>query len=635
MAPVTLDAAAPLASQTVSAAPSSPAMEPPLAGKRELPPGVRVGRWGARGEGGSPPPGFGAVPTLAESARRALPLPMRATAKREPFSTERWPEIDEAAKRLGIERLTTEQRHAIRALLEGRDLLVALPAGAGKTSAALVAALLTRQPTLLVSPLISAQRDLHDRLHARRAPVVRVDPGIFGEERKRALARFTATEPLVVLTTPESLSSDDLTSALARSGIGFVAVEDAECTSEWAHEYRPAHAELGRALERLGSPQVAALCAPSVAAVRHDVAERLALRAPLVLAGDPVRANLALDATEARGEVRQRTLVSLVMRLERPGIVYCATPREVDAVHGALRALRVPVHRYHGELPAGERAGEQLNFLLPGRRAVMVATSGFAPSTGFAGLGELGRLELTPAGFGRGLEKRDTRFVIHYQAPASLEQYLRELGAAGRDGKPASAILLYDPADRGYHDAALARARLRPAHVLELARALESSALDGRAASLESLALATRQSRRNAELVAAVLADAGLVDLAPGWARAAVAGVELFERARRVAGALETLAREDGRRLDAVAAYARSAGCRTLHLGRYLGMSDTVECGRCSACDAAAFDGRRFAPLTEPAPGRRAAPRSFEVTRLDVSRPSSAPLTAKLGEFVG
>ncbi len=619
--------------------PPAPALQPVAAETRPrtLPLGVRVGRMRPRAESAaSAPAELGPVPSLAEASLAEVPLAVRPTLARAPFTQEMWPRVDAAAARLGIDKLTSEQRRAIRAILEGRDAVVSFPAGAGKTSTALIAALIHGQPVVLVSPLVSLGRELCDRLLTRRVPVIRVDPSIHGEERKRALARIGAPGALIVITTPDSLASDDLVHALARSGIAFVAVDDAHAASEWAHEYRPAHAGLGRALARLGSPQIAALCAPSTAAVRHDVAARLGLRAPVVIDGAPLRDNVALDTLEARGEVRQRALVSLVMRLRRPGIIYCATPRDVDAVYNALRALRVPAHRYHGEMPAGERGGELLGFVLPGRRTVMVATSAFAPTTGIAGLGELGRLDLAPSGFGLGLEKRDVRFVIHYQAPASLEQYLREIGAAGRDGEPATCTLMYDPGDRSRNDALLSQTRIRAAHAVELAKALESYAIDGRAATLEALALAARQSHKNAELLCAVLADAGLVRLASGWARAAVPAPELLDRARRLAAALDTLQREDARRLDAVATYARSGGCRSLHLGRYLGMTDSAECGRCSACDGSAFDGRRLAaPDIDVVPQRREPARTFSVTRVDEPRPASAPLTAKLGEFVG
>ncbi len=601
------------------AAPSAPAVAPaPPAPTRTLPQGVRLGRLAPRAALAKPPP------------RASAPPP---STTRAPFTQETWKEVDAAAARLGIAQLRSEQRHVIRALVEGRDALVVLPAGIGKSSTVLIAAQLLRQPVVVVSPLVSLLRAEHDRLLQRRIPGVRVDASIHGAERRQALSRIAEGGSLMVLTTPDGLCDDELVAALSRSGVALVAVEEAHTVSEWAHQFRPASARLGEQLWRLGAPPIAALTSTATTETRHDIADRLGLRSPAVFDTAPHRDNVALDVIEARGEVRQRALVSLVMRLRRPGIIFCRTPRDVEAVYGALRALRVPAHRYHGEMPAGERGGEQLNFMVPGRRTVMVATSGFTPSTGIAGLGEIGRLDLTPGGFGLGVQKRDVRFVIHYQSPASLEQYVREIGLAGRDGEPATCVLFHEPADRSHSEALLAGVRIRPRHVSALAEALESYAHEQRPATVEALALAAGQSHGNAELLSAVLADAGLVTLSSGWVRPSVPGPILLEKARRLSARLSVLERQDARRLDAIAEYATSRRCRSLFLSRYFGVLGQEPCGRCGVCKPAehAVGGDTAAPV------RRSPARTFSVSyagRAYTERDErSSPLTAKLGDF--
>lgn len=518
-------------------------------------------------------------------------------------------------------------------MCEGRDAMAVLPAGIGKSTAVLIAAQLLRQPVVMISPLVSLLRAEHDRLLQRRVPGVRVDASIHGVERRQALSRIAEGGSLVVLTTPDGLADDELIAALSRSGVALIAVEEAHTVSEWAHQFRPASARLGEQLWRLGAPPVAALTSTATTETRHDIADRLGLRSPAVFESAPHRDNVALDVIEARGEVRQRALVSLVMRLRRPGIIFCATPRDVEAVYGALRALRVPAHRYHGEMSAGERGGEQLNFMVPGRKTVMVATSGFNPTTGIAGLGEIGRLDLTPVGFGLGVQKRDVRFVLHYQAPASLEQYVREIGLAGRDDEPATCVMFHEPADKSRNGALLSRLRVRPRHVVALSEALETYAHEGRPATVEALAFSSGQSHKHAELLSAVLADAGLATLSSGWVRPRVPGPTLLEGARRLASRLSTIEQQDARRLTRVAEYAASRQCRSLFLGRYFGVLGQERCGRCGVCKPA----DHLVAADDSGPARRAPVRQFSVSYggRSYTHPDerSSPLTAKLGDF--
>jgi len=137
-------------------------------------------------------------------------------------------------------------------------------------------------------------------------------------------------------------------------------------------------------------------------------------------------------------------LLRLVKRLRRPGIIYCATTREVDGVHLLLRKFDIPAEKYHGKMTATDRNRSQARFMKRGRRNVMVATSAF----------------------GLGIDKPDIRYVLHHQSPASLEQYVQEAGRAGRDGRKSNCILLLDPSDRAIHEALQQRSRVRPDQLL-------------------------------------------------------------------------------------------------------------------------------------------------------------------------
>ncbi len=261
-----------------------------------------------------------------------------------------------------------------------------------------------------------------------------------------------------------------------------------------------------------------------------------------------------------------------------------------------------------------------------------MATSGLAPSAPLAGLGEAELLDRAPDGFGLGLDKRDLRFVIHYGAPASLEQYAREVGLIGRDGEPAHASLLYAPEDRSKHEALLAELRLVPAHVFGIVRAIEPYAVERRPATLEAVALAAGLSRRAAELAAKALEDAGAITHTDGWIRPAVDLPALFDRARRLAAWLETLRKQDAHRLAMLGEYAREHGCRSEKLARLLG--SPLGDGRC-ACSVCQPSLHPAVSSGAPPPVRREPAREFSITTFERRSLREQPrgLTAKLGDF--
>jgi len=262
------------------------------------------------------------------------------------------------------------------------------------------------------------------------------------------------------------------------------------------------------------------------------------------------------------GAARQRALVRLVLRLPRPGIVYCATTREVDELHLVLRHFHVPSHHYHGRMAAGERASEQEGFMKPGRRTVMVATSAF----------------------GLGIDKPDIRTVIHYQSPAALEQYVQEAGRAGRDGRHARCLLLHSDGDRAIHEALLARSRVRPDQLYKVGKALAAWAGERRAPTLEALALSAGVGPRVAAALVAPIADAGLVRRVDSTLEVAVPADSIESDVRGLAGRFATLRTQDGRRLDALGASVEAPDCRAVFLRRYFGEEEGERCGLCDRC---------------------------------------------------
>jgi ATP-dependent DNA helicase RecQ len=490
-----------------------------------------------------------------------------------------------AAERLGIRQLYREQARSVAASLAGQDVLVVQPTGFGKSACYQVPSMVLPRPVVLVSPLLALIRDQHEKLLARRIPVERIDGTIRGVARREALQRVAAGGSLLVMTTPETLAGNELGEALHSAGVSLAAVDEAHCISEWGHDFRPAYLRLGERLRELGAPPVLALTATATQSVRDDIVKHLGMREPEVVASSPHRANLAFEVMEISGADRLRAMARFVKRLHRPGIVYCATTKAVDDLYGALRLLRIPVHHYHGRMSAKDRNAEQELYMRPGRRTIMVATTAF----------------------GLGIDKPDIRYIVHYQAPASLEQYVQEAGRAGRDGRRADCVLLYDPKDREIHEALLQGSRVRPDQLYRIASALTAWAGEGRAPQADALALAAQLGERVAKALLAVLEEAGLVTLDDDGVHITTAPSEFEEQARSLAGRFLTLRTQDGRRLDRLAEYVHAKECRAIFLRRYFGEEAGAPCGLCDICRGAVQRPSTFwQPIARPqGPKRR------------------------------
>ncbi|MFJ8990720.1 RecQ family ATP-dependent DNA helicase [Streptomyces sp. NPDC102279] len=461
----------------------------------------------------------------------------------------------------GWERLRPSQLDAMTAVMEGRDTIVVMPTGAGKSAVYQVPGVLLEGPTVVVSPLIALQRDqvaALARIEGSGASAVNSAQRARDNEAVWERVREGSLDFLFV--SPEQLAKDEVVEQIAAASPALMVVDEAHCVSSWGYDFRPDYLSLGHVRERIGRPPLLALTASAAAPVRADIVERLGMRdAAEVVAGFD-RRNITLEVVRHRENAgKRRWVVERAAAEAKPGIVYAGTRREAEQYAEELSALGFDSAAYHAGLSGAERSRTHDRFQ-EGELDVVVATSAF----------------------GMGIDKPNIRFVLHASVPGSLDSYYQEIGRAGRDGQPSTAILAYRPEDLGVQ-------RFRTgAHPDPEALGGLIDAVREQQGPVTATALRERTGLSQTPLTSMLhlLEEAGAVTTEKRGGVRAVPGAKrdvCVREAVRIASARVDLERS---RVEMMRAYAETSGCRRRHMLGYFG--ESLAEGDCAGCDTCA-----------------------------------------------
>jgi RecQ family ATP-dependent DNA helicase len=455
--------------------------------------------------------------------------------------------------RFGLGEFRPGQEEVCAAAAGGRDALVVMPTGAGKSLCYQLPALLRSGVAVVVSPLIALMEDQVSGLIARGLRAEALHSGRPRSELRATCRRYLDGELDYLFVAPERFRVQGFPEFLAKRQPSLVAVDEAHCISQWGHDFRPDYRLLGQHLESLRPAPVLALTATATPAVQADIATQLRLRNPLLHIGGFRRRDLYLETLAVAPRERHDLTAELLSdEGRRPAIVYAPSRKATEILAGELDRL-FPTGIYHAGLEAQERERVQRRFLAS-ELEVMVAT----------------------IAFGMGIDKPDVRTVIHTGLPASVEGYYQEVGRAGRDGRGAHAVLFYSAADRKRHDFFIERAYPEERLV----------------AQIQALLLRKPQSRNG--LAEACGAGEDVVDQAldhlqvlgvayqdePGW-WAGRPGEGWRERYRE-----QRQRRID--QVDEVFAFAERPQCRMEQLVQHFGDRSSRDrgCGHCDVCSS-------------------------------------------------
>ena len=466
------------------------------------------------------------------------------------------------------------QEEVCQAAIAGRDLLLVMPTGAGKSLCYQLPALARGGTALVISPLIALMEDQVSKLNELGLSVARIHSGMDRSEARQVCADYLNEKLQFLFIAPERLRVPGFVEMLAKRQLALIAIDEAHCISQWGHDFRPDYRMLGEHLPQLrgqgAETPVLALTATATPEVQADIVSQLAMRTPAKFIHGFRRDNLAIEVVELPVPQRAATIANLLADgARRPAIVYATSRKQSEMLAEELRggsgqARKISAAAYHAGLDAETRERVQRAFQ-QSELEVVVAT----------------------IAFGMGIDKADIRTVVHAGLPATLEGYYQEIGRAGRDGAPSRTYLMHSYADQRTHDFFLNRDY--PA-VGNLERVFKM--LNDKPRPAEEL-------RANSKLLEEEF-DKALEKLEiHGGARVDFGGFVT----RGGAGWKKTYSIQAQLRAEQIAKVLRfteSTDCRMAALVRHFGDDEDAGhgCGKCDACDPAGAVLRQFRRAT-------------------------------------
>ena len=365
--------------------------------------------------------------SAADAPEPPAPAPPAARPLTKADEEQLFAEASEAIRRaFGFESLRPLQDRAIRAALSGRDSLVVLPTGGGKSLCFQAPALVQSGLVVVLSPLISLMKDQVDGLLANGVAAGMLTSAQTSDELFQVWRALERGELDLLYVSPERLVMDGFLERLEELGLSSLAVDEAHCISHWGHDFRPEYRQIGDLRARRPNLPIQAYTATATPAVQRDICEQLGLREPELLVGDFDRPNLTYRV-QPRRSLETQVLEVIARHAGEAGIVYCLSRKNVEELAAGLSAKGVRCEPYHAGMTAERRNAVQEAFSTE-RIDVVVAT----------------------VAFGMGIDRTDVRFVVHGSLPKGVEQYSQETGRAGRDDLPAECVLFHSGSD--YHN---------------------------------------------------------------------------------------------------------------------------------------------------------------------------------------
>ncbi|SVC54946.1 uncharacterized protein METZ01_LOCUS307800, partial [marine metagenome] len=321
-------------------------------------------------------------------------------------------------KTFGYDSFRPLQEEIIRAALDGRDVLVLMPTGGGKSLCYQLPALVREGLTIVVSPLIALMKDQVDALQAAGAPATFLNSTLNADESRHRIAGLYRGEYKLLYIAPERLMLSGTIEMLESWKPQCIAIDEAHCISEWGHDFRPEYRQIANLRDQFGQIPMMALTATATDRVREDIATQLRLHEPQRFIASFNRPNLQYRVVPRRSALRQ--ILEVAGKHEgESGIIYCGSRNGTERLAKRLTENGVKAAPYHAGMNAKDRNRNQEAFI---RDEIQVICATIA--------------------FGMGIDKPDVRFVIHQDLPKNLEGYYQETGRAGRDGLSADCVLL-------------------------------------------------------------------------------------------------------------------------------------------------------------------------------------------------